>query len=196
MSLIIRLSSCFLSFTRTTQRWVRQQTSGHHTLVTNLDPDTTDRAIFTIAALFSHTGKTPDWDTHTQTHSTTAVSLNAASDFWIHLQHAPVFPALHAIFEGLFKASCFPTVSLNNSGELFCQYYSSAAFTSRRRQANQSSTVSLSAFTTFKYSLLYFPISQRQYSNASIVARYSIPAVTRPARLSLHDCQNQCHYRR
>ncbi len=36
---------------------------------------------FTIAALFSHSGKTPDWDTHTQTHSTTAVSTYAAFDF-------------------------------------------------------------------------------------------------------------------
>ncbi len=172
----------FMSFTRTTRRWLRQQTSGHHALVTHSDSgrlpvtihalvtkqqatratntahacaarfvaSTSDhwhdrQRFITIAALFSHSWKTLDW---TRTHRHTAHQLwrrtpPSTSVFVprIRLQYAPVFPALHAIFEGLFKASCFPTVSLNN--ELFCQYYSSAAFTSRR-QANQSSTVSLS----------------------------------------------------
>ena len=61
-------------------------------------------------------GESTRLDTHTQTHSVTAVSMNTASISGIRLQYAPVFPALHAIFKRLFKASCFPTVSLNNSG--------------------------------------------------------------------------------
>ncbi len=61
-------------------------------------------------------GENTRLDTHTQTHIATAVMTHAASDFRICLQYAPVPSALHAIFKGLCKASCFPTVSLNNSG--------------------------------------------------------------------------------
>ncbi len=45
--------------------------------------------------------------------------------------------------------------------------------------------------SSFQYSSLYIPISQRQSSDASIAARYSIPAVTRLLGYRLHDWRNR-----
>ncbi len=73
---------------------------------------TTDRA----TPLFPTRGK---HQTGTHTHRLTARQLcrstNAASNFRLRLQFAPVFPALHAISSRPIQSFLLPTVSLNNS---------------------------------------------------------------------------------
>ncbi len=56
---------------------------------------------------FSHTGKTPDWDMHTQTHSATAVVLNTAPTLGYDACTLQSFQRPTLSSQGLFKASCF-----------------------------------------------------------------------------------------
>ncbi len=135
MSLIKSASFWFYGITRTTRRLIRQQTSGHHALVTSGDSGRLPVAIHALVTklqathatglartqslsdhwqtdsdfhyhwVVSHTRK-HDW-THTHTHSVTAVTLNAASTSGIRLLHGPAFQRLTLILPRPLKASCF-----------------------------------------------------------------------------------------
>ncbi len=170
MSLIRRLFSWFLSFTRTTRRLLWQQTSGHHALVTNGDPagfscdqhrtcvrctlyrcqaniDTTDRAIFTIAALFSHTGKHQAGHTYTQRDSCDDRRMPPSTSGFVPFQPFQRFTLFSkAYLKVLALSQChLTTQAFPELRTLLPILQLSAAFTSRGRQANQSSTVPLSA---------------------------------------------------
>ncbi len=141
--------------------------------------DTTDRAILTIATLFFPHGENTRLDTHTQTHSATAVTTYATFDFRdsssvrSSLSSTPrYFP--EAYLKLLAFQQCHQQLRRLLSYELFCQYYSSRLFhVSLNDLGKIKVLLSISAFVTFIQSpAVSHSISQRQV--LTCIAFYSI----------------------
>ncbi len=97
--------------------------------------DTTDRQRFSLSLLFFPHGENTRLDTHTQTHSATAVSLNTTPTSGIRHLYAPACQRLTLTFCGRFLVfrQCHLTTQALAELRTLLPIQLSAAFTSRRR---------------------------------------------------------------